>query len=212
MAFVYIRISDFYMQNYKGKKYNKKERFVNYWHQIDEVLAFNPDSVLEVGVGGHVVHSFLKSVIPDVRSLDIDPQTKPNIVGTITNIPLPETSVDVVLAAEILEHLPFEAFPKALSEIKRVSRLGAVISLPHNGMTFSFSLKIPLIPWTRFVFKIPYFWRKQTMTSEHYWEIGLKGYPLSRVKREMKNAGFTFQKIFIPHDDTYRMFFILKKV
>lgn len=199
------------MEKYSSKKYNKKERFINYWHQIDEVLSFSPESVLEIGVGSHLVNDFLKRIVPDVKSLDIEPATKPDIVGSVTKIPLPDNSVDVVLASEILEHIPFETFPTALSEIKRVVRKGAVISVPHNGATFSLSFKVPMINWVHAVFKIPYFWKTKGTTDEHYWEAGLKGYPLSRVKREMEKAGFILKKVFIPHDDTYRIFFVLRK-
>jgi len=33
------------MNKYLKRKYNTKERFINYWHQIDEVLSFKPNSI-----------------------------------------------------------------------------------------------------------------------------------------------------------------------
>ena len=119
-------------------------------------------------------------------------------------------SFDVVVACEILEHLPFEKFEKCLSEIKRVAKMGAVISLPHAGYTFSFSFKIPLIKWKRFIFKLPHFWKTKTSTTEHYWEPGLKNYPVSKIKGIFKKTGFEIEKSLIGPDDPSHVFFILK--
>jgi hypothetical protein len=50
-----------------------------------------------------------------------------------------------VLAAEVLEHIPYEEFPKALSELRRVSKRFVVLSLPHAGYVFAVGFKFPLL-------------------------------------------------------------------
>lgn len=141
--------------------------------------------------------------------MDIDKELAPDIVASADDMPVEDKSFDVVVACEILEHLPFEKFEKCLSEIKRVAKRGAVISLPHSGYTFSLSFKIPLIKWKRLIFKIPHFWRTRTSTSEHYWEPGLKNFPVRKIKNTMKKAGFKIEKSFIGPDDPSHIFFVL---
>lgn len=198
-------------EKYSARGYQKKERFINYWTQIHEVLEFNPESVLEVGVGSKTVYNILKKQVSKIIGLDINTSLEPDIVGSVEKIPLQDTSVDVTLAAEILEHLPFESLEGCIKEIYRVSRKGAVISLPHRGATFSLSLKIPVIPWIQKVFKIPYFWKTDTMSPEHFWEVGLKGFSFSRVRSVIEKSGFKIKRKFISHDDVYHLFLILEK-
>lgn len=198
-------------RKYIAKNYQKKERFINYWTQIDKTLSFNPESVLEVGVGAKTVYSVLKGLVPKVLGLDINSSLNPDIIGSVESIPVPKESFDVVLAAEVLEHLPFESFEKCLSEIYRVSKKGAVISIPHRGATFSLSLKIPALPWIQKVFKIPYFWKTKMLSPEHFWEAGLKNYSVSKIKHVINNVGFKIRESFICYDDVYHLFFIIEK-
>ena len=117
---------------YEKRAYNSKERFCSYWHQIDEVLKLEGRSVLEVGPGGGLVTSELQRRGIDVLTLDIDHELAPDVIGSITAIPLPDGAVDVALAAQVLEHLPLDEVVTALSELARVSRIGVVVSVPDQ--------------------------------------------------------------------------------
>ena len=35
---------------YNDVKYDSKERFRSYWHQIEEIFYLNPEKVLEIGI------------------------------------------------------------------------------------------------------------------------------------------------------------------
>lgn len=117
---------------YENRLYNSKERFCSYWHQIDEILELEATSVLEIGPGGGLVTSELKRRGIEVITLDVAEDTGPDLVGSITSIPLADGAVDVALAAQVLEHLPFDEVAGALSELARVSRKGAVVSVPDQ--------------------------------------------------------------------------------
>jgi len=125
--------------------YDHKKRWISYWHQIQEVLKFNPDSVLEVGVGNKTVSNYLENRGIDVTTTDIDPELEPDVVCDVRNLSdkFDGNSFDVVLCAEVLEHIPFEDFRGALDEIRRVTKGGVVLTLPNWGIPFDLRLKIP---------------------------------------------------------------------
>lgn len=196
---------------YTNNNYITKDRWNNYWYQIQGIRMFSEArNVLEIGPGGKLVSDLLDKIGFSVKTLDINKNVEPDYVASADNLPMADKSFDIVLAAEILEHLPFDKMEKALSEIKRVSKIGAVISLPHSGYVFSFAFKIPLMKWKSKVFKIPHFWKTKTSTEDHFWETGLKNYPVKKIEKEIKKAGFKIIKKHIGYDDPAHIFFILK--
>lgn len=65
--------------------------------------------------------------------LDIDPEVRPDIIGTITDLSaVPSESVDAVFSSHNLEHIYNYEVPRALAEFKRVLKPGgfATITLP----------------------------------------------------------------------------------
>src|SRR3989344_860983 len=121
--------------HYFNLKYDSKERWVSYWYQIKEVKEQNPKTVLEIGVGNKVVSDYLKKIGLKVTTCDFDKNLKPDVVADVLDLPFKKESFDVVLCAEVLEHLPFGKFSKALKEIHRVTQTSAIITLPHFSLT-----------------------------------------------------------------------------
>lgn len=194
---------------YNFHSYCGKDRWVSYYHQIDEILKLNPKNMLEIGSGGHFVKNYIKNNTNiDYKNLDIADDLNPDIMGSVDDIPLPDDSFDLVCAFQILEHLPFEKFEKSLLEIKRISRGSVLISLPHFGTMIKFSFKIPFIKEKRFAFKIPYS-IKHKFDGQHYWEIGKKGYSRFKIKSIIERH-FIIKDDFIPFDNSYHHFYILK--
>jgi ubiquinone/menaquinone biosynthesis C-methylase UbiE len=141
--------------------------------------------------------------------MDIASDLSPDIVGEVTAIPLPDNSTDVVCAFEVLEHLPFDHFEEAVRELLRVSSGHVAISLPHFGPPVFFDLKVPFLPRLRFAKKIP-FPKKHVFDGQHYWEIGKRGFPPRRVRSILRKSG-TLLKEFVPFENQYHRFYILKK-
>jgi len=196
--------------HYDFDRYAHKDRWVSYFHQLDEVLKCNPKSILEIGVGDKVFGSFIKNNT-DIQytSLDVAEDLEPDMVGSVTDMPFNNNSFDMVCAFEVLEHLPYEDFEKALLEIHRVSKTHAVLSLPHFGPPVKFLLKLPFLPEIKLAFKIP-FYRKHIFNGEHYWEIGKKDYPASKIRGELEKR-FAILKEFVPFENQYHHFFVLEK-
>ncbi len=198
------------MNDYFSKEYNDLKRWMSYWYQIKEVLELNPKSVLVVGKGDGLVPMYLKTWGLDVVTLDNDESLSPDIEASVLSIPLNDNSFDAVLCAEVLEHLSYSEFNKALSEIKRVAKTDAIISLPHFGPAIRFLLKIPFLPELRFILKLPYPIKHQ-FKGEHYWEIGKRGYPLRRIRNDIKKSGFTIKNDYIVFENPLHHFLCLKK-
>jgi ubiquinone/menaquinone biosynthesis C-methylase UbiE len=199
------------MTDYFSEEYNDSKRWMSYWRQIKEVLAFKPQAILVVGKGNDLVSEYLKLKNIKVVTLDIDEDLKPDVAASVVKMPFNDRQFDAVLCAQVLEHLPYEDFDRALLEIYRVSRSGAVISLPHFGPAIRFLLKIPFLSELRFILKLPYPIKHQ-FKGEHYWEIGKRGYPLRRIRNDIKKSGFIIERDFVVFENPLHHFFILKKI
>lgn len=124
---------------------NPVERKVmaNFFASLDQALpGERPARILEVGAGeGEVVGRVIQARWPDVPTavLDLpDPERivqwrdrrLPGVFGSATQLPLPDRSVDLVLAIEVLEHVDDPA--AALAEIARVAKHDVVLSVPRE--------------------------------------------------------------------------------
>lgn len=191
-------------------RYAHPGRFVSYYHQLAEALALKPESVLEIGVGDGVFRDYLKNNTNiSYTSVDIADDLHPDVVGSVTKLPFEDSKFDVVCAFEVLEHIPFEQFEKSLAELARVSRRATVLSLPHFGPPVKFLLKMPFLPELSFALKVP-FARKNVFNGQHYWEIGKRGYSQNKIKSILQKY-FVIEKEFVPFENQYHHFYILKK-
>ena len=195
--------------HYNFNKYSFEGRFVSYYWQLRETLALAPSSILEVGVGDRVFGDFIKNnTSVAYTSVDVAEDLHPDIVGSILKLPFDDKSFDVVCAFEVLEHLPFEQFDRAVAELSRVARSHVVISIPHFGPMFSFSFKIPFVPEIRVAWKIP-FPKKHVFNGQHYWELGKSGYPIRRIREILQSRGEIIHD-FVPFGNAYHHFFALR--
>lgn len=89
--------------------------------------------VLSIGAGGHVnelLDRFAAANELTVVSMDVDPGRQPMLVGDLCRAPLADRVFDVVVAAEVLEHLHSPA--DGLGNVRRVLREGGrlILSTP----------------------------------------------------------------------------------
>jgi ubiquinone/menaquinone biosynthesis C-methylase UbiE len=194
--------------HYEGKAYRSQERWNSYWHQLDLVSRIKPKTLLEVGLGEGVVARELGNRGVTVTTLDIAEDLHPDIVGSVTAIPVEAQSYDAVLACEILEHIKFEDVPAALSEVARVARTHVIISIPHPGYVFSLTFKLPLLPRVSLLAKIPFFWKTHAFNGEHYWELGKQGFSRRQFLALTKEAGLHLVASKSYADDPAHRFFL----
>lgn len=103
---------------------------------ILDLLPENVNSILDVGCGdGYITNALPKTA--RVVGLDISEEALQHIkvekrIGSITQIPFPDKSFELVMANDVLEHLSDEEFKKSLEELQRVAKKYILITIPHN--------------------------------------------------------------------------------
>jgi len=198
--------------HYFDASYDTKERFISYWHQINEIIALKCEKILEIGVGSGFVSKYLKERGVDIVTLDVDERLKPDYTGSVLNMPFPDDSFDIVACYEVLEHLPYESVPRAFSEISRVSKQYAIFSLPDANKCYRLYLKIPKLVEFKKLIPIPNIRKPiHKFDGQHYWEIGKAGYPLARIVKDAQIHGLLLIKTYRVYEWPYHRFFVLKK-
>jgi SAM-dependent methyltransferase len=183
-------------EHYRAGAYDSKERFVSYWHQIDQILRRSPDTVLEVGIGNGFVHRYLKQHGVRVHTVDFDERLGPDTVASVLALPFDDASFDLVCCYETLEHLPWRDFSAALAELKRLARRWVLISLPD--VTPYLRVDIQAGDRRRILRELrdlpdphpP----EHVFDGQHYWEIGKRGFSRRRVVREIEQAGLQIEE------------------
>lgn len=156
--------------------------------------------MLEIGIGNGFVSKYLKEKGINILTMDIDRRLNPDIVSNITNIPFENISFDLIACYEILEHLPYEKFYKTISEIFRVSKSYAILSLPDASRIYRLYIQIPKLGIFRRLISLPRFEKLiNNFNDEHYWEIGKDSFPFYRIIKDIESGGFKIVK-------TYRVF------
>lgn len=145
-------------------------------------------------------------------TIDIDKRLNPDVVGSVLELPFANKSFDVVACYEVLEHLPYEDFNKALFEIFRISKSHAILSLPDEDRVCRLNVRIPKIGEIKWLVPLPRLAKPiHNFNGEHCWEIGKAGYPLRKIINDIQIAGFKIEKTYKVFEMPYHQFFILKK-
>jgi 2-polyprenyl-3-methyl-5-hydroxy-6-metoxy-1,4-benzoquinol methylase len=167
-------------EHYDFERYDDRERWMSYWHQIRAVMKVRPQRVLEIGPGSGVFRSYLQRAGITVKTLDIDAGRDVDYVADVTKLDttLPaDAQFDAICAFQILEHIPFAEFEAALAAIAKRATPHVFISLPYRGLRIRWAFW-----WGDHLltlghkFMLP--WRHKPI-PEHYWELG---YPYTATK------------------------------
>lgn len=190
--------------HYEWAEYTNRARWISYWHQIRLTLESGGRSALIVGAGDGLVATILEAKGVRAASLDIDGTRGPTMLGSVLQIPARDAGFDVVLACQVLEHLPFDDFPAALAEVRRVARRRFVVSLPQRGRAWQVRVKPPVMRERRIGGNLRPRTR-HTFDGQHHWEVDPQ-HPVE-VIRTLVQAGGRPVTVFQDPEDSYRRFF-----
>jgi SAM-dependent methyltransferase len=207
-------------RSHYGESYYERRRLYSVAVQAQILWSLRPGSVIEVGPGRGVFAALFRQLSgAAVVTMDIDPTLRPNVIGSVFEMPFSDGAFDAAACFQMLEHLPFARFAAALAEMRRVARIGLALSLPDCSLalTMRLGLRNPrkdglVAAWT----VQPSAWAlrklKQVPNSAgHYWEIGRKGTPLSVVRHAIVESGWKIDQEFRTAENAYHRFFVLRK-
>lgn len=200
-------------KHYEFAGYFHKFRWMSYWYQTKEIVSREDiTTCLDIGPGNQFLKKMLEMHRPDIeyKTLDIDEELKPDFIGSVTNIDLSDNSFDLVCAFQVLEHIEFKDFVPALKELKRVSKKYVFISLPHNVPSFDLEFKLPGLKRVSIAIKSPW-GQKHVFKGQHYWEVGKLGYSAKKIRKIFADH-FEIIADYVPHENQYHHFYILKVV
>ena len=108
--------------------------------RINKTISLIPEdssSILDAGCGDGRITNRLVSGYSRVIGLEQSKEALRHVkaekmLGSIESLPFPDRSFDLVLCCEVLEHLPFEVYPRALKEIERVAAKYIIVTVPNN--------------------------------------------------------------------------------
>jgi len=157
---------------YTTTNYCSPGRFAAYAYQVREILDCKAQKVLEIGPGNGVVTYVLRKAGIHVDTLDHDAELKPDFVASILALPFAPNSYDAIICCQVLEHLPWEQFRKAMECLSSITKNIIVLSLPHTSYYYFVSLQLPIIGRRSISFDIKEN-APMKFNGEHYWEIGM---------------------------------------
>ncbi len=197
--------------HYEFTRYLSNARWNSVWHQLDEVIRLKPKRVLEVGPGPGIFKNTAAMLGISVETLDLDPELRPDHLGSADALPFDDNTYDVVCAFQMLEHLPYETALKAFQEMIRVSRGHIVFSLPDAEPVWRYLIYLPKVGNFDFSLRRPFHCPKaHRFDGEHYWEINKLGYPLQRVMLDLGRCADVLRTYRVK-GNPYHRFFVAKK-
>ncbi len=203
-------------EHYFQQEYDDLPRFISYFYQVDLARSLQPRSVLEIGVGNQTVANYLRQNGITVDTCDIAVELHPDCVADIRALPFADDSYDMVMACEVLEHLPWPDVEWALRELHRTTRRFVLLSLPHASASLEIILRNPLPPWMLkqpffgVSLRMPLFFTRTDSSGEHHWEIGRRRFSASRIRRVLRQH-FEIRREVRPLLHSYHHFFVLEK-
>lgn len=208
-------------KHYKFSEYVGEDRWCSYYKQIEEIINCKAKSVLLIGMGDGLVPNVVSQICDDIKitTFDFAEDLNPDICGDVlelsSNANIQGGGYDAVVCCQVLEHLPYEEFEKALRQIntclKKSGKL--ILSLPDGGTEMAFSLRIPKFCKMSFFCRVPKIWRNTIeFNGEHYWEVNTaRTYTARKVRKVIKSV-FNLEKEYLVNNNHYHRFYIASHV
>lgn len=202
---------------YEG--YDDLFRYISYSYQVSEAVKLRPSSILEIGIGNGTVTDALRKYGFSVTTCDFDGALNPDVVADIRDLSsFGDNSYDLVMACEVLEHIPWSDVPKVLGELRRISKGNVIVSIPQYGFAINLNISLPFIDRVfkrksfDFGFFIHRFYSNPSFDGQHYWEVGGKDFSVRRVRGEICKYFDIKNEFEIPLNRFHRFYILSKKL
>lgn len=160
---------------YYADSYFDLQQLCSFAHQIHDINALSPKTIIEIGIGNGFTSTFLKRSGYDVVTVDINPSLGPDICSSIAELQsrLGDQYFDLVVCCEVLEHMPFDEFERNIRVLSSIGKR-LYMTLPNYRRAFGFGgfLKLPRVLPFLASFHVQINTRKP-LASEHFWEVGM---------------------------------------
>ena len=118
------------------KKYDPANQAKERLAAIKSFIPGNVASILDAGCGNGIISN---SLLDEYNITGIDSSAEAlkyvkcrNLQASVTQIPFPDNSFDLVMCNEVLEHLDNHSLMQVINELKRVANKYILISVPHR--------------------------------------------------------------------------------
>ena len=196
---------------YISSKYLSPKRMSSYGLQYRLAINTNCSTFLNIGSANWILTTFLTQQGKYVVELDIDNATNPSVLGLLPYLPFEDSSFEVVMCFQVLEHLPFNLLANCMNELRRITSHYIIISLPDQTLTIYEKIK-------RFIYilihnpKNLYLFNKKFIDQEHFWELGINGVSFDNIKKISEDLKINITSHFRNNLFDYHHFILLEKM
>ncbi len=109
--------------------------WTRHYHLFKDICASVQGDLLEVGTGDGVLKRCVQPFVRSYTVMDINPKLQPDVLGDLC-VHRPELAgrFDAAVAAEVLEHLPFDKLALCIGHLRSYLKPGGrlFLTLPHR--------------------------------------------------------------------------------
>jgi hypothetical protein len=227
--------------NIAKRSFLNERKLHSYFLQC-KTIADLPDveKILEIGPGGGITQTLLKSIGYDYATMDAQPLIEPDILGDFIDFNTSgyEESFDLVAAFQMLEHTPYEQFVPQVQKMITMSKKYVFISLPYHCWTLRLEIILPVPQWIASILSKRWFnflrrshnfstsrpyrnaparkyrraFFEEFPLAIHHWEIGRDKVSKKDVFQKLKSVNLSVVKAFHSKIHPYHYFILCKRV
>jgi len=181
-------------------------------HQLSAIHRLGPKSVIEIGPGPGLATHCMRTGGIEVTTVDVQADLSPDVVASVLELPFDDAAYDAALCCQVLEHLPFESFGSAITELGRTVKSGIVLSLPDVTRCVYLGWGLRRTGLRARHVGVPGkrakpFPESRLESMGHYWEIGYQGSELGAVTGAIAAAGLRVESTWrVPELPWHRFF------